>query len=140
MPLSIAAVLGGTLTLIGTSTNLVVDGIVRDAGMPRFGIFEITPIGLVTAASGMIALAAMWWLLPSDRPVKGDADPADAHHYLTELIIQEGDDLLGERVDAFKGLPRTGRMRGVRRGSGAVYRADVRGRKRLGVGKREVGR
>src|SRR3546814_13597869 len=41
MPLSIAAVLGGTLTLIGTSTNLVVDGIVRDAGMPRFGIFEI---------------------------------------------------------------------------------------------------
>src|SRR3546814_1860856 len=44
MPLSIAAVLGGTLTLIGTSTNLVVDGIVRDAGMPRFGIFEITPI------------------------------------------------------------------------------------------------
>src|SRR3546814_15311819 len=100
MPLSIAAVLGGTLTLIGTSTNLVVDGIVRDAGMPRFGIFEITPIGLVTAASGMIALAAMWWLLPSDRPVKGDADPADAHHYLTELILQEGDDLIGERVDA----------------------------------------
>src|SRR3546814_5622694 len=100
MPLSIAAVLGGTLTLIGTSTILVVDGIVRDAGMPRVGIFEITPIGLVTAASGMIALAAMWWLLPSDRPVKGDADPADAHHYLTELILQEGDDLIGERVDA----------------------------------------
>src|SRR3546814_536003 len=62
MPLSIVAVLGGTLTLIGTSTNLIVDGIVRDAGMPRFGIFEITPIGLVTAASGIISLAAMWWL------------------------------------------------------------------------------
>src|SRR3546814_6367943 len=92
MPLSIAAVLGGTLSPIGTSPNLVVGGIVRDAGMPRFGVFEITPIGLVTAASGMIALAAMWWLLPSDRPVKGDADPADAHHYLTELILQEGDE------------------------------------------------
>src|SRR3546814_8264806 len=60
MPLSIVAVLGGTLTLIGTSTNLIVDGIVRDAGMPRFGIFEITPIGLVTAAYGIISLAAMW--------------------------------------------------------------------------------
>src|SRR3546814_3492130 len=59
MPLSIAAVLGGTLTLIGTSTNLVVDGIVRQAGMERFGIFEITHIGLVTAASGMIGLALM---------------------------------------------------------------------------------
>src|SRR3546814_16424899 len=115
MPLSIAAVLGGTLTLIGTSTNLVVDGIVRDAGMPRFGIFEITPIGLVPAASGMIALAALWWLLPSDRPVKGDADPADAHHYLTVLILQTGDDLTGERIDAFKGLPRTRRTAGMRR-------------------------
>ncbi|MBB5707551.1 SLC13 family permease [Sphingopyxis panaciterrulae] len=125
MPLSIAAVLGGTLTLIGTSTNLVVDGIVRDAGMPRFGIFEITPIGLVTAASGMIGLAAMWWLLPSDRPVKGDADPADAHHYLTELILQEGDELIGERVDAFKGLPRSGRIVGVRRGSVTVHGADL---------------
>src|SRR3546814_5782989 len=78
MPLSIVAVLGGTLTLIGTSTNLIVDGIVRDAGMPRFGIFEITPIGLVTAASGIISLAAMWWLLPSDKPVNGTGGAADA--------------------------------------------------------------
>src|SRR3546814_12452207 len=67
----------------------------------------------------------MWWLLPSDRPVKGDADPADAHHYLTELILQEGDDLIGERVDAFKGLPRSGRIVGVRRGSVVVHGADL---------------
>src|SRR3546814_18823195 len=73
MPLSIAAVLGGTLTLIGTSTNLVVDGIVRQAGMERFGIFEITHIGLVTAASGMIGLALMWWPLPSDKAIGGPA-------------------------------------------------------------------
>src|SRR3546814_7985160 len=65
MPLSIAAVLGGTLTLIGTSTNLVVDGLVRQAGMERFGIFEITPIGLVTPRPGMIGLALSGWLLPS---------------------------------------------------------------------------
>ena len=79
MPLSIVAVLGGTLTLIGTSTNLVVDGIVRDAGMERFGIFEITPIGLVTVASGMIGLALMWWLLPADSPINGPAGTHDAH-------------------------------------------------------------
>src|SRR3546814_13457257 len=78
MPLSIAAVLGGTLTLIGTSTNLVVDGIVRQAGMERFGIFEITHIGLVTAASGMIGLALMWWLLPSDKAIGGPAGTHDA--------------------------------------------------------------
>src|SRR3546814_6186687 len=72
MPRPIDAVLGGTLTLIGTSTNLVVDGIVRQAGMERFGIFEITPIGLVTAASGMIGLALMWWLLPSDKAIRSE--------------------------------------------------------------------
>src|SRR3546814_1123504 len=102
MPLSIVAVLGGTLTLIGTSTNLIVDGIVRDAGMPRFGIFEITPIGLVTAASGIILLAAMWWLLPSDKPVNGTGGAAEAHQYLTELILQDGAELIGKRVGAFQ--------------------------------------
>src|SRR3546814_3657894 len=83
--------------------------------MPRFGIFDITPIGLVTAASGIISLAAMWWLLPSDKPVNGTGGAADAHQYLTELILQDGDELIGQRVGAFKGLPRSGRIVGVRR-------------------------
>ncbi|MBL0916910.1 MAG: SLC13 family permease, partial [Sphingopyxis sp.] len=120
MPLSIAAVLGGTLTLIGTSTNLVVDGIVREAGQPRFGIFEITPIGLVTAASGMIGLALMWWLLPSDKPVKGPAGTHDAHQYLTELVLGDEDDLVGMTIEAFTDLPRSGRIVGVRRASAVV--------------------
>ena len=125
MPLSIAAVLGGTLTLIGTSTNLVVDGIVREAGMPRFGIFEITPIGLVTATSGMIGLVLMWWLLPSDKPVKGSAGTHDAHQYLTELALGEDDDLVGMTVEAFRDLPRSGRIVGVRRSSAVVHGADL---------------
>src|SRR3546814_2934637 len=93
--------------------------------MPRFGIFEITPIGLVTAASGIISLAAMWWLLPSDKPVNGTGGAADAHQYLTELILQDGDELIGQRVGAFKGLPRSGRIVGVRRGSVVVHGADM---------------
>lgn len=125
MPLSIAAVLGGTLTLIGTSTNLVVDGIVRDAGMERFGIFEITPIGLVTAASGMIGLALMWWLLPSDKPVRGPAGTHDAHQYLTELVIGDDDDLVGMTVEAFTDLPRSGRIVGIRRASAVVHGSDL---------------
>lgn len=125
MPLSIAAVLGGTLTLIGTSTNLVVDGIVRDAGMERFGIFEITPIGLVTAASGMIGLALMWWLLPSDKPVHGPAGTHDAHQYLTELVLQDDDDLVGMTIEAFRDLPRSGRIVGIRRASAVVHGTDL---------------
>jgi len=125
MPLSIAAVLGGTLTLIGTSTNLVVDGIVREAGMERFGIFEITPIGLVTAASGMIGLALMWWLLPSDETVRGPAGTHDAHLYLTELVLGEDDDLVGMALEAFDDLPRSGRIVGIRRGSTVVHGGDA---------------
>ncbi|HEV7342355.1 MAG TPA: SLC13 family permease [Sphingopyxis sp.] len=125
MPLSIVAVLGGTLTLIGTSTNLVVDGIVRDAGMERFGIFEITPIGLVTAASGMIGLALMWWLLPADSPIKGPAGTHDAHQYLSELVLDEEDDLVGMTVEAFRDLPRTGRIVGIRRASAVVRGAEL---------------
>jgi di/tricarboxylate transporter len=125
MPLSIAAVLGGTLTLIGTSTNLVVDGIVREAGMERFGIFEITPIGLVTVASGMIGLALMWWLLPSDKPVMGPAGTHDSHLYLTELVLGDEDDLVGMTMDAFKDLPRSGRIVGIRRASAVVHGAEI---------------
>ena len=125
MPLSIAAVLGGTLTLIGTSTNLVVDGIVREAGMPRFGIFEITPIGLVTAASGMIGLALMWWLLPSDKSVHGPAGTHDANQYLTELVLDADDDLVGMTTEAFRDLPRSGRIVGVRRASIVAHGAEI---------------
>src|SRR3546814_4143854 len=94
--------------------------------MPRFGIFEITPISLVTAASGIISLAAMWWLLPSDKPVNGTGGAADAHQYLTELILQDGDELIGQRVGAFKGLPRrseehTSELQSLMRISYAVF-------------------
>jgi di/tricarboxylate transporter len=56
MPLSYAAVLGGTLTLIGTSTNLLVNDMGSNAGQPRFGIFEITSVGLWVAAAGGLYL------------------------------------------------------------------------------------
>jgi Na+/H+ antiporter NhaD/arsenite permease-like protein len=52
IPLSYAAVLGGCCTLIGTSTNLLVNDMASVAGQPRFGIFEITPVGLIVALAG----------------------------------------------------------------------------------------
>ena len=67
IPLSYAAVLGGCCTLIGTSTNLLVNDMAMVAGQPRFGIFEITPAGLMVAGAG-----GLYLLLFSTRLVKSD--------------------------------------------------------------------
>jgi di/tricarboxylate transporter len=72
IPLSYAAVLGGCCTLIGTSTNLLVNDMASVAGQPRFGIFEITPVGLAVAAAG-----GLYLLLFSTRLIKSpDTKPA----------------------------------------------------------------
>jgi di/tricarboxylate transporter len=56
IPLSYVTILGGTCTLIGTSTNLLVNDMARNAGQPAFGMFEITPVGFILAATGALYL------------------------------------------------------------------------------------
>lgn len=56
IPLSYATILGGSCTLIGTSTNLLVNDMARNAGQPVFGFFEVTPVALCLAAAGGIYL------------------------------------------------------------------------------------
>jgi Na+/H+ antiporter NhaD/arsenite permease-like protein len=74
IPLSYAAVLGGCCTLIGTSTNLLVNDMAVVAGQPRFGIFEITPVGLCVAIAGGIYL-----VLFSHKLIRpGEETPAGA--------------------------------------------------------------
>lgn len=69
MPLSYMAILGGCCTLIGTSTNLLVDDMARLAGQPRFGVFEITPVGVPIALAG-----AAYLFLFSGRLLGGSAN------------------------------------------------------------------
>ena len=58
LPLSYAAILGGTCTLIGTSTNLVVDGLVQEKGLPAFGIFDVAWVGIPVLLGGRLVYAA----------------------------------------------------------------------------------
>ena len=67
IPLSYAAILGGTLTLIGTSTNLLVDGVARGQGLQGFSIFEVTPLGLILVAWGALYLRFVAPRLLPDR-------------------------------------------------------------------------
>ncbi len=97
MPLSHAAVLGGTITLIGTSTNLVVHGLLREQTGQGLGIFAIAPVGLPTAVVG-VAFVVIFakWLLPERLPVAQRV--ADAREYSAEMTVVDGGPLDGKTV------------------------------------------
>jgi di/tricarboxylate transporter len=97
IPLSYAAVFGGTCTLIGTSTNLVVSGIIaKDTGV-KLGLFEITKIGLPFALImfAVIALLSRWLLPNRSSAIEQMGSPKE---YTTEMIINPGSVLVGKTI------------------------------------------
>jgi di/tricarboxylate transporter len=94
LPLNYAAILGGTLTLIGTSTNLIVNSFVENAGLEPLGFFEFTPVAIVAVISGLMLLTALAHTLPDRRDEADD----EALPYLLEAHIAKGSSLVGKSV------------------------------------------
>lgn len=107
MPLNNAAVLGGTLTLLGTSTNLVVDGLARDAGFLKnsegevtgLPIFGIAPVGAISLLVGLIYMTFFSRFLLRDRGQAVDrAINRNPREYTVALLVQDRSPIVGETV------------------------------------------
>ncbi|MGZ9810664.1 SLC13 family permease [Pseudoroseicyclus sp. H15] len=124
IPLSYMSIMGGTLTLIGTSTNLVVDGVGRAAGVEPFHIFEIAPVGIPLAITGLVYLGLFGnLLLPSRDSMALMMSDRSRMRFFTEAVIPPGSNLIGREVLGVQLFKREGvRLIDVIRGDESLRR------------------
>ena len=94
LPLSYTAILGGTITLIGTSTNLIVNGFAVDAGMAPLGFFDFTLVGLGALSIGLITILVMLKCLPDNGKNSQEVVP-----FYLEGKVQTGSKLINRTVE-----------------------------------------
>lgn len=98
IPLSYAAILGGTCTLIGTSTNLVVDGLLKAQKGVSLNMFDISPVGIPAAIAGCLYLIVVGqWLLPDRRPAISQLD--DPREYTIEMLVPDESPLVSQTIE-----------------------------------------
>ncbi|WP_294355606.1 SLC13 family permease [uncultured Sphingomonas sp.] len=102
MPMSFASLLGGLMTLVGTSPNIIVSRVRQQMTGEPFGMFDYLPTGLGLLIVGLVFLRFGYRLLPRERraaPTMGEA--LNISDYVTEVTVDEGSSAVGETVAAF---------------------------------------
>ena len=100
IPVSYAAVLGGVITVIGTSTNLTVIGLMRQAGLEPLGLFDLAPVGLPIALIGTTAMVLLANRLMPDRGSVSDAVGEEVREFSVTMEVAAGGPLDGVSVEA----------------------------------------
>ncbi len=99
MPLSFVSILGGTVTLMGTTTNLVVHGEALRRGFDQLGMFSITPLGLICLAVGLLYLFTLGRVLLPHRLRTPDLSARyDVRRFVTELHVAEDSPAIGRSL------------------------------------------
>ncbi len=97
MPLSFAAILGGTCTLIGTSTNIIADGVAQQHGIAPIGLFDITIPGAIMALAGIAYMSLIGrHLLPDRQTLSETLIDLPQRKFLTEVLVPQGSPLIGK--------------------------------------------
>ena len=121
IPLAFASMLGGTCTLIGTSTNLAASGMILKMGMEPFSLFEFAQIGLVMVLVGTLYMAFLGHrLLPRTAPATL-TEEYRIKEYLTEVIVPEGSALAGGSLEEVPLLDRGVTVLSIQRGERRIY-------------------
>ncbi|PSN12947.1 SLC13 family permease [filamentous cyanobacterium CCT1] len=101
IPLSYVTVLGGMITVIGTSTNILASGVSKDLGYGEFGLFQFTAVGVVTFAVGLAYLALFApKLLPDRKSLSPALANYDLKDYMSEVVIAPRSTLIGQTLRA----------------------------------------
>ena len=103
IPLSFGCLLGGTLTLIGTPSNILVSLIMAEHGLEPFRMFDFTPVGAVILVAGIVYMTLLGQrLLPSRRGESSLVDRFKIRDYLTELVVSAQSPAVGRRLDQIR--------------------------------------
>lgn len=100
LPVSYFAILGGTVTLLGTSTNILVADLYRKAGGPGFGLFDFSVLGIIYATVGTAFITLVGYrLLPNYSPLVSLLEGRSHLTYVTEMVIGSDSKIAGKAVD-----------------------------------------